>query len=94
MPRDVIRDDQWDRIKDILPGDVGHVGVAARDKRVSRRNDGFYIPEQEVGKLVTWSARTSFLPALRQRAGGEIRSCPGQAAVAVPEVRLSGHAGA
>ncbi len=33
MLRDGIRDDQWDRIKDILPGRVGHVGVTARDNR-------------------------------------------------------------
>jgi transposase len=33
MLRDGIRDDQWDRIKDLLPGRVGHVGVTARDNR-------------------------------------------------------------
>jgi len=34
MRRYAIRDDQWDRIKDILPGRVGHVGVTARDNRL------------------------------------------------------------
>jgi transposase len=34
MLRDGIRDDQWDRIKDRLPGRVGHVGVTARDNRL------------------------------------------------------------
>ena len=29
-----IRDDQWDRIKDMLPGRAGHVGVTARDNRL------------------------------------------------------------
>jgi transposase len=29
-----IRDDQWDRIKDILPGRAGHVGVTARNNRL------------------------------------------------------------
>jgi len=29
-----LRDDQWDRIKDLLPGRVGHVGGTARDNRV------------------------------------------------------------
>ena len=29
-----VRDDQWDRIKDILPGREGHVGVTARDNRL------------------------------------------------------------
>jgi hypothetical protein len=28
MRRYALRDDQWDRIKDILPGREGHVGVA------------------------------------------------------------------
>jgi len=34
MRRYAIRDDQWDRIKDILPGRAGHVGVTARDNRL------------------------------------------------------------
>src|SRR5205823_11118146 len=29
-----LRDDQWDRIKDILPGRAGHVGVTAKDNRL------------------------------------------------------------
>ena len=32
MRRYALRDDQWDRIKDILPGREGHVGVIAQDK--------------------------------------------------------------
>jgi transposase len=31
--RYALRDDQWERIKDELPGRVGHVGVTARDNR-------------------------------------------------------------
>ena len=27
-------DDQWERIKDLLPGRAGHVGVTARDNRL------------------------------------------------------------
>ena len=34
MRRYALRDDQWDRIKDLLPGRVGHVGVTARDNRL------------------------------------------------------------
>ena len=34
MRRYALRDDQWDRIKDILPGRDGHVGVTARDNRL------------------------------------------------------------
>jgi transposase len=33
MRRYALRDDQWDRIKDILPGREGHVGVTAKDNR-------------------------------------------------------------
>ena len=32
--RYALRDDQWDRIKDILPGREGHVGVTAKDNRL------------------------------------------------------------
>lgn len=34
MRRYALRDDQWDRIKDLLPGRVGSVGVTARDNRL------------------------------------------------------------
>ena len=34
MRRYALRDDQWDRIKNLLPGRVGHVGVTARDNRL------------------------------------------------------------
>src|SRR3979490_1229461 len=34
MRRYALRDDQWDRIKGILPGGAGHVGVPAKDNRL------------------------------------------------------------
>ncbi len=34
MRRYGLRDDQWDRIKDILPGREGHVGGTAADNRL------------------------------------------------------------
>ena len=34
MRRYALRDDQWDRIKDELPGSDGWVGVTARDNRL------------------------------------------------------------
>ena len=34
MKRYSLRDDQWDRIKDILPGKKGYVGVTAKDNRL------------------------------------------------------------
>ncbi|MDB5868042.1 MAG: transposase [Polaromonas sp.] len=32
--RYALRNDQWERIKDLLPGRQGHVGVTARDNRL------------------------------------------------------------
>src|SRR6476469_7310896 len=34
MRRYTLRDDQWDRIKDFLPGREGHVGGTAADNRL------------------------------------------------------------
>ena len=34
MRRYALRDDQWDRIKDTLPGREGHVGGTAADNRL------------------------------------------------------------
>ena len=34
MRRYALRDDQWERIKDLLPGREGTVGVTARDNRL------------------------------------------------------------
>jgi transposase len=34
MRRYALRDDQWERIKDLLPGREGHVGVTALDNRL------------------------------------------------------------
>lgn len=34
MPRKRIRDDQWERIKDLLPGKAGDPGVTAKDNRL------------------------------------------------------------
>lgn len=40
MRRYGLRDDQWDRIKDVLPGRAGHVGVTAKDKRLDYLEGG------------------------------------------------------
>lgn len=34
MRRYALRDDQWERMKDLLPGREGHVGVTAKDNRL------------------------------------------------------------
>ena len=33
MTRYGLHEDQWERIKDLLPGRIGHVGATARDNR-------------------------------------------------------------
>lgn len=32
--RYALRDDQWERLKDLLPGQAAHAGVTARDNRL------------------------------------------------------------
>ncbi|PPT67529.1 transposase, partial [Xanthomonas theicola] len=32
--RYALRDDRWDRIRDLLPGRAGHLGVTAKDNRL------------------------------------------------------------
>ncbi len=34
MPRKLLRDDQWERIKDLLPGKASDRGVTAKDNRL------------------------------------------------------------
>jgi transposase len=34
MRRYALRDDRWERIRDLLPGREGHVGVTAKDNRL------------------------------------------------------------
>ena len=34
MPRKLLRDDQWERIKDLLPGKVTDPGVSGKDNRL------------------------------------------------------------
>ena len=34
MPRKLLREDQWDRIKDLLPGKVTDPGVTGKDNRL------------------------------------------------------------
>jgi transposase len=34
MPRTRLRDDQWERIKDVLPGNATDCGMTAKDNRL------------------------------------------------------------
>ena len=34
MPRKLLRDDQWERIRDLLPGKVGDPGATGKDNRL------------------------------------------------------------
>jgi len=46
LNRDILRDDQWERIKDLLPGKASDCGVTAQDNRLFL-------------EAVLWIARTS-----------------------------------
>ena len=46
MTRYGLRDDQWERIKDLLPGKPGDVGVTAQDKSPIRRSGALQIPRR------------------------------------------------
>ena len=48
MRRYALRDDQWDRIKDILPGREGHVGGTARTIACSSK------PFLQVSRRLPW----------------------------------------
>ena len=46
MRRFSLRDDQWDRIKDMLPGREGSVGVTAADNRLFIDAGAVPLPER------------------------------------------------
>jgi hypothetical protein len=64
MRRYALRDDQWDRIKDILPGREGHVGGTAADNRLFVEPRLNRIPT----RLLRY-ARLSSMSAIRQGIG-------------------------
>ena len=64
MHRYALRDDQWDKIKDFLPGREGHVGGTAADNRlfvdarssiaIARASRGaIYLSATDIGRLFT-----------------------------------------
>ena len=68
MRRYALRDDQWERIKDLLPGREGHVGVTAKDNRL-------FV------EAVLYRYRASIPCAICRSASATIRrSTPGSAA--------------
>ena len=38
MARSILRDDQWERIKDLLPGKATDCGMTAKDNRLQQTN--------------------------------------------------------
>jgi transposase len=81
--RSALRDDQWERIKDWLPGREGSVGVTAKDNRlfveavVYRYRAG--IPWRDLPeRFGPWKAvHTRFSSVGGQRSVGESVSAPG-----------------
>ena len=46
MRRYGLRDDQWERIGDLLPGQEGHRGVTAADNCAVCRSDDMEVPQR------------------------------------------------
>ena len=67
MNRYALRDDQWERIKDLLPGKPGDVGVTAHDNRrfveavLYRYRTGFLARPAGAGRRA--AARASHPPS-------------------------------
>ena len=69
MRRYGLRDDQWERIRDLLPGREGHVGVSARDNRAVHRSGALSLPRRHTvarsaGTLRRWDQGASALQSL------------------------------
>ena len=62
MRRYGLHDDEWDRIKDLLPGRLGHVGVTAADNRL--------FVEAVLYRYRTGMPWRDFAEALRRLEGG------------------------
>ena len=68
MHRYALRDDQWDKIKDFLPGREGHVGGTAADNRlfvdavIYRYRKG--IPWRDLPELRTLEGCSQTVPAM------------------------------
>ena len=64
MRRYGLRDDQWDRIKDLLPGREGSVGVTAADNRLfvdAVLSDRFSVPTPTPPSATVWRRGTTSL---------------------------------
>jgi transposase len=76
MRRHAPRDDRWERIRDLLPGRAGHVGVAAKDDRpfveavLCRYRAG--IPRRDLPER--FGARKNLRARFGRRAGRGVRA--------------------
>ena len=57
MARSILRDDQWERIKDLLPGKATDCGVTAKDNRlfveaVFQNRLSQFRPKQRLWRLI------------------------------------------
>jgi len=58
MHRHALRDDQWERIKDYLPGRPGSVGVTAANNRWTerlRRKGRWGVDAERLGVFFEWA---------------------------------------
>src|SRR3954462_2210155 len=93
MRRYGVRDDQWERIQDLLPGRVGHVGVTAKDNRLFVGGfeiciDGLSFWLMRIAREI---GRGTSVQALRERRACQERADAQQAALPVQSLRPELH---
>ena len=64
MRRYALRDDQWERIKDLLPGREGHVGVTTEDNRLFCRGGALPVSRRHSPKGAHGARRISHFDSL------------------------------
>jgi hypothetical protein len=52
MCRPVLRDDQWERIKELLPGKASDCGVTAKDNRLFNETELEWFYPQQVAIII------------------------------------------
>jgi hypothetical protein len=72
--RYALRDDQWERIKDLLPGRPGTIGVTAKDNRLLLKPSCIAIVQAFLGATCQ-SALETFVLSIRALAAGRNLAC-------------------
>jgi transposase len=76
MRRYALRDDQWNKIKDLLPGRSGYVGVTAKDNRLFGDYRVIHLRHRRWSKTLMWQKLFVEAVLYRYRAGIAWRDVP------------------